>query len=113
MAQRLYLTATAVGIALSAIAATSAWVLSDSTAAESAVTASCLADCAGGGQPLPAIGEPVDEEALHVITHPGRYGLSLAPSGSRYGVLDGQIVRFSASDGQLLSILRQTDQILD
>ena len=123
MAQKHDRTAAAVGISLFAIAATATWVLTDQPAAEPTDTtlsvagisdvASCDDSDCGSPTALPPVGEPVAEDSLHVITHPGRYGLAEAPSGSRYGVISGRLVRVHANDGQLLSVLRHADRILD
>ena len=72
----------------------------------------CDAECVAPAS-VPEIGTSVDRGSLHLITRPGRYGLAHPPGGSRYAVLDGQIVRVSVSDGQLLSILRRAERILD
>lgn len=64
---------------------------------------------------LPAVqvGQYVDLGKAHLISHPGRYGLSDAPDGNRYAVVDQRLVRVDAASGQVLSILRMVDAVLD
>ncbi|WP_410216485.1 hypothetical protein [Paracoccus sp. (in: a-proteobacteria)] len=82
---------------------------------EAHVSWSChsIPDC----QPLPTIGFDVGDVAkaadLHLITRPGRYGLSKAPEGDRYAILDGRIVRIEADTAQVLSILWAAPRVLD
>lgn len=60
-----------------------------------------------------SVGQYVDLNRVHVISHPGRYGLSTPPRGNRYAIVDGRLVRVDAGSGQILSILRIIDAILD
>lgn len=111
MAQKPNAAAAALGLALSAAAMISVWVATrpDQPAIPETL---CGAECIAPAS-VPVIGASVDRGSLHLITRPGRYGLGHPPGGSRYAVLDGQIVRISVSDGQLLSILRRAERILD
>lgn len=111
MAQKPNAAAAALGLALSAAVMISVWVATrpDPSPIPEAL---CDAECAAPAS-VPVIGASVDRGSLHLITRPGRYGLGHPPGGSRYAVLDGQIVRVSVTDGQLLSILRRTERILD
>lgn len=59
------------------------------------------------------IGDLIDWNDVHVVTRPGRYGLSMPPSGNRYAIVDGQLVRVNEDSGKILSILRLVDAILD
>lgn len=60
-----------------------------------------------------SVGQYVDLGRVHVISHPGRYGLSTPPRGNRYAIVDGKLVRVDEGSGQILSILRVIDAILD
>lgn len=60
-----------------------------------------------------SVGDIIDWNDVHVVTRPGRYGLSIPPDGDRYAVIDGQLVRVSSDSGKVLSILRVVDAILD
>lgn len=64
-----------------------------------------------GGQLL--VGQIIDLDRVHMITRPGRYGLSGAPSGNRYAIVDGKLIRVDPKTGQILSILRSVEAILD
>lgn len=59
------------------------------------------------------IGDFIDWNDVHVVTRPGRYGLSMPPSGNRYAIVDGQLVRVNEDSGKILSILRLVEAILD
>ena len=59
------------------------------------------------------VGDVVDLGHVHIITDPGRYGLSLPPDGARYAVVDGRLVRVESQTGKILSIIRLVDAILD
>ncbi|MCQ0971706.1 RcnB family protein [Paracoccus sp. TK19116] len=60
-----------------------------------------------------AVGDVLDWGNIHVVTDPGLYGLSSPPRGSRYGVVDGQLVRLDERTGRILSIIRLVEAILD
>lgn len=64
------------------------------------------------GGPL-SVGDYIDWDHAHVITRPGRYGLSTPPEGDRYAVIDGRLVRVNSDTGKVLSILRLVNEILD
>lgn len=59
------------------------------------------------------VGDRLDRSRLHPVTRPGLYGMSQPPAGSNYGVLDGNLIRYEPDSAQILSIIRQVDQILD
>lgn len=59
------------------------------------------------------VGDVIDVGRAHVVTHPGRYGLSNPPEGDLYVVKDGRLVRVDERTGQILSILRAVDALLD
>lgn len=74
------------------------------------------AGCAKGGARKSggiSVGQIVDPAHAHMITHPGRYGLSNAPGNNRYAVVAGKLVRIDEESGKILSILRSIDRILD
>lgn len=59
------------------------------------------------------VGDIIDWDNVHIVTQPGYYGLSTPPRGDRYAIIDGQLVRVNRDSGQILSILRLVDAILD
>ncbi|RNF33483.1 hypothetical protein A7A09_016755 [Paracoccus methylarcula] len=59
------------------------------------------------------VGDFIDWDDVHIVTRPGRYGLSMPPDGNRYAIVDGQLVRVNRDSGKILSILRLVDAILD
>ncbi|SET42774.1 RcnB family protein [Paracoccus homiensis] len=59
------------------------------------------------------VGDVIDIRRAHVVSHPGRYGLSNPPEGDLYVVKDGRLVRVDGRTGQILSILRVVDALLD
>lgn len=59
------------------------------------------------------VGDIVDWDNIHIVTQPGYYGLSTPPDGDRYAIIDGQLVRVNRESGQILSILRMVEAILD
>ncbi|MEF9605666.1 hypothetical protein O4J55_26395, partial [Paracoccus sp. PXZ] len=59
------------------------------------------------------VGDRLDSARLHQVTRPGLYGMSEAPSGSRYGIVDGKLIRYDPESAQVLSIIRQVDRIVD
>ena len=60
-----------------------------------------------------AVGDIATEARLHLITHPGRYGLSEPPKDERFGVLDGRLVRIHVETLEIRSVLRPITEILD
>ncbi|UXU74889.1 MULTISPECIES: hypothetical protein [unclassified Paracoccus (in: a-proteobacteria)] len=69
-------------------------------------------DTAAIAAPL-RIGERLDAQRLHKVTRPGLYGMSHPPPGSRYGIIDGRLIRYDPESETVLSIIRQIDRILD
>lgn len=61
----------------------------------------------------PQVGQMIGDSSLHRVTRPGLYGMSQAPSGSAYGIVNDRLIRFDPATGRLLSIIRQVDRILD
>ncbi|TGN47728.1 hypothetical protein E4L95_19125 [Paracoccus liaowanqingii] len=61
----------------------------------------------------PEVGDVVTMARLHIITHPGRYGLSDPPKGEHFAVLDGRLVRIHAETLKVRSVLRPITVILD
>ncbi|RDW12549.1 hypothetical protein [Paracoccus thiocyanatus] len=59
------------------------------------------------------VGDRLEEVRLHMVTRPGLYGMSQAPDGSRYGIVDGKLIRYDPESAQVLSIIRQVDRIVD
>ena len=59
------------------------------------------------------VGSVVRWNDVHIVTRPGLYGLGDPPSGQRYAVVDGRLVRVDRDTGRILSILRLVDAILD
>ena len=59
------------------------------------------------------VGDPVDNARLHTVSRPGLYGIGDAPAGSRYGVIDGALIRYDSKTMQILSVIRQVDFIPD
>lgn len=93
-----------------------------------AITAALLiapsagAEPAGGGPPMPfateagtmpRIGERIDPARLHPVRRPGLYGIGEPPEGSRYGIVDGRLIRYDPGETRLLSIIRPVAGILD
>lgn len=60
-----------------------------------------------------SIGDIINWDLAHAVTRPGLYGLSNPPSGNRYAIVDGRLVRVNRDNGKILSILRVVDAILD
>ncbi|WP_313353304.1 hypothetical protein [Paracoccus sp. (in: a-proteobacteria)] len=72
------------------------------------------AAAATGDQPaMLRVGDHLDNARLHPVTRPGLYGMSEAPSGSLYGIVDGKLIRYDPKNAQVLSIIRQVDRIVD
>uniref|UniRef100_UPI00351A8736 hypothetical protein n=1 Tax=uncultured Paracoccus sp. TaxID=189685 RepID=UPI00351A8736 len=59
------------------------------------------------------VGETAMPGRLHVISHPGRYGLGPDLPGSIYGVVDGMLVRIDPNTREIQSVIRRVDRILD
>ena len=59
------------------------------------------------------VGRVVDWQEVHVISRPGLYGLTDAPRGQRYAIVDGRLIRIDESTRKILSIIRLVDTILD
>lgn len=59
------------------------------------------------------IGGRLDPARLHPVTRPGLYGMSQPPSGSRYGIVEGRLIRYDPDNAQVLSVIREVEQILD
>lgn len=60
-----------------------------------------------------SVGNVVDWDTVHVVTRPGLYGLSDPPSGQRYAIVDGRLVRVDGQTSKILSVIRLVDAILD
>lgn len=60
-----------------------------------------------------AVGDSIDWDDVHVITRPGLYGLGVPPSGQRYAIVDGRLVRVDRETGRILSVVRMMNAILD
>lgn len=60
-----------------------------------------------------SVGDILDLSTVHIIRDPGRYGLGVPPSGNRYAIVDGRLVRVDSETGRLLSIIRLVNAILD
>lgn len=54
-----------------------------------------------------AVGDQLDEGRMHIITRPGLYGLTgSVTTQSRYGIIDGKLLRFDPETMQLRAIIR-------
>lgn len=60
-----------------------------------------------------SVGDRVAPDDVHPILQPGRYGLGPQLSGSHYGIVSGQLIRFDPATYQVQSILRRQVQLLD
>ncbi|MDO5632841.1 MAG: hypothetical protein Q4G22_13540 [Paracoccus sp. (in: a-proteobacteria)] len=72
--------------------------------------------CAPSGQAQPngiQVGDVLNLGSIHIVAHPGRYGLGLPPSGDDYAIVNGRLIRIDSESGKVLSILRMVDAILD
>lgn len=49
----------------------------------------------------------------HIVTEPGRYGLSEAPPGEAYAVIGRSLTRIDKQSHKVLSILRQIEGLRD
>lgn len=72
-------------------------------------------DCVPPGQAKKAyrVGDVISWDDVHVVSQPGYYGLSTPPTGDRYAIVNGQLVRVDEESRQILSILRMVEAILD
>ena len=52
------------------------------------------------------VGDSIDWDDVHVITRPGLYGLGDPPSGQRYAIVDGRLVRVVRETSRILSVVR-------
>ncbi|WBU63378.1 hypothetical protein [Paracoccus aerodenitrificans] len=59
------------------------------------------------------IGEVVANDQLHIISHPGRYGLGPELPGSNYAVFNNYLIRVDSQSGQVQSVIREVNKILD
>lgn len=69
-------------------------------------------DLPSGDQKI-SVGKALAPSSFHVVTRPGLYGMGQPPRGSRYGIVNGKLIRFDPSTSRVLSVIRQVDQILD
>lgn len=63
-----------------------------------------------GAATAPVIGEVPREGLVTLIENSGTYGLGIGPSGSRYAVVGGFLVRIDLQTGKIVSILRALPQ---
>lgn len=63
--------------------------------------------------PRVMVGDTAGPGQLHVISHPGRYGLGPELPGSIYAVVDGMLVRIDPDTREIQSVIRRIDRILD
>lgn len=59
------------------------------------------------------VGDVIPASELHIVTHPGRYGLGPEQPGSRYAVAYGRLIRVDESSHKVLSVIRMVNGILD
>ena len=64
-------------------------------------------------RPQVMVGETAMPGRLHIISHPGRYGLGPELPGSIYAVVDGMLVRIDPDTREIQSVIRRIDHILD
>lgn len=62
---------------------------------------------------FPRVGEAIDPDQLHRVQRPGLYGVSDSPDGSRYGILDGRLIRYDPGKLRVQSVIREVDEIVD
>ncbi|WP_265501062.1 hypothetical protein [Paracoccus beibuensis] len=55
----------------------------------------------------PVIGDVPREGLVTPIERPGIFGLGISPSGSRYAMVGGYLVRIDLKSGKIVSILRR------
>lgn len=61
-----------------------------------------------------AVGDILDGSKMHVITRPGLYGLGgSATTESRYGIIEGKLLRFDPQTMQLRAIIRHGVSVLE
>ena len=70
-------------------------------------------DEAAQALPQVMVGETAMPGRLHVISHPGRYGLGPELPGSIYAVVDGMLVRIDPDTREIQSVIRRVERILD
>ena len=70
-------------------------------------------DEAAQARPQVMVGETAMPGRMHVISHPGRYGLGPELPGSIYAVVDGMLVRIDPNSREIQSVIRRVDRILD
>lgn len=58
-------------------------------------------------------GSILDWNHAHLVRQPGLYGLTGAPHGQRYAIVDGQLVRVDAGTAKVLAVIRAVEAILD
>ncbi|MFV0291971.1 MAG: hypothetical protein ACK5II_01585 [Paracoccus sp. (in: a-proteobacteria)] len=82
-----------------------------------AVITTTLTPVISTGQNTPnskiSIGETVAASDLHIVSHPGRYGLGPELPGSRYAVIRNYLVRIDAKSHKVQSVIRKVPEILD
>ncbi|HRO13718.1 MAG TPA: hypothetical protein PLL33_01490 [Paracoccus sp. (in: a-proteobacteria)] len=59
------------------------------------------------------VGDRIDWDRAHVVRRPGLYGLAEAPSGQRYAIIDGRLVRVDNDTARILAIIRGVTALLD
>ncbi|MDO5613565.1 MAG: hypothetical protein Q4G14_10040 [Paracoccus sp. (in: a-proteobacteria)] len=72
--------------------------------------------CAPAGQAQQnglQVGDVLNLGSIHIVTHPGLYGLGTPPAGDHYAIVNGRLIRVDGETGKVLSILRIVDRILD
>ncbi|MDO5529039.1 MAG: hypothetical protein Q4F71_06510 [Paracoccus sp. (in: a-proteobacteria)] len=59
------------------------------------------------------VGDRLTPAEVHIITHPGRYGLGTELRGSVYGVAYGRLIRLDEKTLRVQSIMRVVSGVLD
>lgn len=59
------------------------------------------------------VGETIDPAQLHPVRRPGLYGVSVSPDSSRYGIVEGRLIRYDPTSLRVQSVIRQVDEIVD
>lgn len=72
-----------------------------------------VGDAAAQSKGQVVIGEVVPASKIHIISHPGRYGLGPELPGSQYAIVDNMLVRLDPKTHEIQSIIRRVDKILD
>ncbi|MGR3199971.1 MAG: hypothetical protein ACU0HS_01305 [Paracoccus sp. (in: a-proteobacteria)] len=75
--------------------------------------ATCGEQCLTRQDATVVVGDIASEHQVHMITRPGRYGLSSPPAGDAYAVVAGHIVRLDPTSKRIESVLRPVPRILD